>query len=249
LNRAFLTIMTLALVSVTLPLAVADETKADCEPGQQWAGYATSDPNRVLIESLLGQENMIEACEGEQWDGQDSVEPAYNPGTGSDCTVGVTNADPNDLFVGSCMAPDPNSGGADPLAGNGQPVTFRVSKHSGSDSEQVYVAADIALVGRAATYAGECGDGGSGLEGSSSCASGGEQRAGVYLRDNTLGNLLAQAVSAPGITKGHVSEGDCSQSLYAQGANSGDRTLCGRDNTAVGVQLIGVRGQVIGLLP
>lgn len=238
MNRAFLTILTLGLVAAAAPLALADETKADCEPGQQWAGYASTDAQRELIQGFTG--DAVAPCEGEHWDGQDSVQPAQNPGTDADCGKGQTNANPSadDLFVGWCMAPNPNTGGADPLAGNNQPLTFRASSKGTSASREAYAGFDIALVGRAVVYAGECQGGGAGLEGASACQGGGQQRAGVYLRDNTPGNVLAQAVSAPGITKGYVSEADCDQATYADGANHNDRTKCGRDNTAVTVQTL-----------
>lgn len=231
MRKTIITLLALGLVSVATPLAFADETKADCEPDQQWIGYKTSDSTRELITGFTGQ--TVTPCEGEQWDGQDNVQPAQNPGSGEGCTSPATSQSNNGVFVGSCMAPNPNDGGADPFAGNGQPVTFRVSLRSVGTTTEGYTAVDIALVGRAAVYTGTCQAGGAGIEGAASCAGNGQQRNAVYLRDNTPGNVLAQVVSAAGITKGHPSEADCDQSTYKTGANTDNRDLCGRDNTAI----------------
>lgn len=234
MSKITLTIIAVALLAVpAIPLALADETKADCEPGQQWAGYTTTDALRILVSGIIGP-NTVRPCEGEQWDGQDSVQPSQNPGNGAGCNKAQNALATNSIFLGSCMNPDPNNGGADPLSGNGQPVVFRVSYlNAGGKTQEAYVALDIALVGRVAVYNGECLKGDNGLESAASCSGSGQSRTGVYIRDNTPGNVLAQVVSAPGITKGHVSEGDCDQATYARGANSGDRSLCGRDNTAI----------------
>ena len=241
MSKITLTLIAVALMSVpAIPLATADETKADCEPGQQWAGYTTTDAARGLAESFIGA-NTLRPCEGEHWDGQDSVQPGKNPGNGVGCNKAQNSVNTNSIFLGSCMAPDPNNGGADPLAGNGQPVVFRVSYlNAGGNTQEAYVALDIALVGRAVVYNGECQKGDKGLEGSSTCspAGSGQSRTGVYIRDNTPGEVLAQVISAAGVTKGHVSQGDCDQATYKAGANSGDREACGRDNTAITVDSV-----------
>lgn len=239
MSKITLTLIAVALLSVpAIPLAMADETKADCEPGQQWAGYTSTDGLRGLVGSIIGA-NTVRPCEGEHWDGQDSVQPAQNPGNGAGCNKAQNVLSPNSIFLGSCMSPDPNNGGADPLSGNGQPVVFRVSYlNAGGKTQEAYIALDIALVGRTAVYNGECQRGDTGIEGNSACQGSGQSRTGVYLRDNTPGNILAQAVSAPGITKGHVAESDCDQATYAKGANTNNRDLCGRDNTAITVDSI-----------
>lgn len=56
----------------------------------------------------------------------------------------------------------------------------------------------------------------------------------VYVRDNTPGNLLFPFYSMTGVDKGHAAEGDCDQATYEEAARTGDRSLCGRDNTAFG---------------
>lgn len=245
-------------------LAAADETKADCENNvnytdangnpasgpQPWAGYAQTDSVKDLVGGTVGYDT-VRNCEGEQWDGQDSVQGGQDPTNGGgNNAAGCNKADvvrtANGAFVGSCAAPDPNQGAADPLGGSGMPVVFRVSYlNAGGHTQEFYVATDIADVGRASTYVGVCTGTDAGLEGAAECPANsvtgthdGEARYGVYLRDNTPGNVLAQVVSSLGITKGHVAESDCDQSTYQSGAYAGDRSRCGRDNTAVTVDSV-----------
>lgn len=124
------------------------------------------------------------------------------------CTPSAS-PDPADAYVIYCLGPDPNAmTGEDPL----NPLGVRVS----SDGSESYVGANIVLVGRVVVYVGP-------------------DAVGVYLRDNTPGNLLATVISAARVTQGYVSENDCDQSLYQQGAMSGT-PLCGRDNTAITVE-------------
>lgn len=217
------------LVGMTLfaavPLVHADESNPDCENNvtwkdadgnehtndQPWIGYTATEPFVGPINDILGATGTgagLRTCEGEQWDGQDSVS-SYHPGT-EPC-----NADPapDASTVTLCMGTDPNEGAST------LPVRTRVSESSG-DNKQAYAAADILMVGRAAVYVGQDGN---------------TWTQAVYLRDNTPGDVLATAVSAPGITKGYVSEGDCDESTYMSGAEQGNRNLCGRDNTAITV--------------
>jgi hypothetical protein len=232
----------MSLVLVTIPFALADETKADCEPNvtynnkpQPWIAYAQTDALRELWYGAVDPNHQLNLCEGEHWDGQDNVQSGENPGVGTGCTPTTGDLTTESIFIGSCMNSDPNQGGADPTV-NGQVLSFRVSFRSTGNSQQLYVAANIALVGRAVLYEGQC-QGGSGLEGDSTCDSGHQGRTATYLRDDTPGNLLATVISSLGITKGHVSEQDCDQATYEKGAYDGTRG-CGRDNTAITVETL-----------
>lgn len=192
-------LLAITICSVGLPLVAADEGNPDCEDDQGLIGYGSTD----FLRDTFAQNNAW-VCEGEHWDGQDTVQPDQSP----TCSP-TTNLDPADLFVGYCAGADPNTmRGDDPLT----PLGVRAS----SDGSQVYASTNIALVGRAAAYVGP-------------------GTIAVYLRDNTLGNLLATVVSAPRITQGYVDENDCSQSVYEYGAYHGN-SQCGRDNTAITVE-------------
>lgn len=205
-----MTKLTLALTTSMLllgmaPVALAAENAPDCESTQPWIGYTTTTSVQSFYENDLGAPGGLYVCEGEHWDGQDTVAP----GSGNSCGTYADSVSPSSIAVGNCMYADAKPR-ADAL--NAQPLGFRVS----SDGSQQYLGVDIALVGQAVLYHGN-------------------GMVGVYLRDNTPVNGLATVVSAPGITKGYVSENDCDQATYQQGAMTNDRTLCGRDNTAITV--------------
>jgi hypothetical protein len=127
------------------------------------------------------------------------------------CT-GNVNADPSDFAAAVCTGPNGPTGNAadDPL----NPLGVRVT----SDGDQVYVGTNILLVGKAVVYADS-------------------DTVAVYIHDNTPTNVLASVVSAPRITQGHVSEADCDQATYQAGAENGD-ARCGRDNTAITVEIL-----------
>jgi hypothetical protein len=235
-------------------LAAADEGSADCEKNvtwtdaqgvkhndpQPWPGYQDTDPARTLFyqaDAAAGNPVLFNACEGEQWDGQDASSASYHPD--SDPCNPAFNTDTSHPAAVDCMGSDPNQGTSNPLAGGGV-VRFRVTGDNEAGREQLYVAFQIGAVGWAAVYLGECDGTGGGLENDTKCQNDAtharDLRQGVYLRDDTPGNALATVVSSAGLTKGYVSEGDCSQSTYQKGANEGDRRQCGRDNTAIGLE-------------
>lgn len=190
-------VLAMTLTVVGVPLAAADETHPDCEADQPGIGYR----NLAVVWQTVGSKPV---CEGEHWDGQDPINAQQ-----ASCT-GTVNPDP--LLIGVCLGQDVNSAPSDDTT---NPVGLRVSSDS---SSQVYVATNIANVGRAAAYVGP-------------------EMVGVYLRDNTPGNLLAVVVSSARITQGYVNENDCSQREYQAGALAGDPTMCGRDNTAITILL------------
>lgn len=242
MSKTSIALLSVALVVVALPVAAADETKADCEPGQPWTGYASSDPVRTLYHSifLTGSDPTVDNCEGEQWDGQDSVyrgDAAHRGAPG--CGPTVASAGAPVTSVNSCAGWDDGQNGASPdPTVNGRALDIRLSVRQLSNGAEVYVLTDIAIVGRAAVYTGAC-HGGDGLEGATACDSALLQdRTAVFLKDNTPGELLATVVSAAGLTRGHAADGDCTQSTYQTGAYNGDRSLCGRDNTAVTVDAL-----------
>lgn len=247
------------------------EKRADCEnaDNQGWVGYNSSRTGRYLYENvskggwkapnpaLAALEPhvnraitavVVDNCEGEHWDGQDTVnnEGKNEPTTTSDtaCTPRVTESAANDFSLTNCQRADINDNSDTPL--NRAPLALRLSgKGNGNGGyQELYVGLDILLVGRAAVYAGTCSDNTQGLEGSASCDSrdsathGRQTRGAVYLRDNTPQNILAQVVSSAGITRGEAGDGDCSQEKYNQGVEEGRRDLCTRDNTAITVDLL-----------
>lgn len=240
MSKTSIALLCLGLVVVTIPLAAADETKADCEPGQPWTGYSSTDSLRTLYHSIFvtGSDPTVDNCEGEHWDGQDSVyrnDAQHNSAPG--CGPTVASLGPV-TSVNSCTGWDDAQNGPSPdPTTNGRVLDTRVSVRQLSNGAEVYVVTDIAVVGRAAVYAGAC-HGGVGLEGATACSGQLQDRTGVFLKDNTPGDVLATAVSALGVTKGHAAEGDCDQATYQRGAYSGDRSLCGRDNTAITVEAL-----------
>lgn len=197
------------LMVVGMPFAAADETHADCEDGQAFIGYRTTQSLHAAYVTA-GSPGGLFVCEGEHWDGQDSVR-GDEAGT-TDCLQNP-QVDPSG-FVALCANSDINEGDADPTLA-ASPVAFRVS-NAGSEA---YVGTNIFSVGRAVVY------------------TDGEGMVGIYLRDNTPGNVLATVVSSAGITKGYPSEDDCDQATYEVGAYDLNpdtaRTHCGRDNTAI----------------
>ena len=246
MSKTLVSIVAAAVALVSAPLVAAEEhgeTNADCEQ-PYWIGYTTTQTIRSTYYDLVTDEDpQVNTCEGEHWDGQDSVAPGHNPGGGEGCFLTPSTAANGGDDVAHCMNADPNAGSASPTSGNGQLVVFRVSTKRTSSSAEAYVGLDIALVGRVALYNGACTDAnGPGLEGEAKCAETGTRTA-TYLRDNTDQatsgtNVLATLVSAAGLTKGHPSEADCDQATYQQGAVENRRDLCGRDNTAITVETI-----------
>jgi len=170
-------------------------------------------PNTAALKAAYtaaGAPGGLNVCEGEHWDGQDSVNSGGSQP--AECGGAAVSPDPNNLHVNRCMGSDPNS-----MASNDatNPLGVRVSA-SGSSA---YTAVNIADVGRAVLFV----DDGT---------------VAVYLRDNTITNgenVLATAVSAAGITRGTPGEADCDQAVYHAGAVAGDRR-CTRDNTAITVE-------------
>lgn len=242
--KTTITLLAASLILVGVPFAAADQTtndtKADCGPNQAWIGYTSTAFLRDFYNNGLGKPAGLNTCEGEHWDGQDSVQPGQNPGSTAPC-AGSDVQGPESFFVGLCRSPDPTSPASafDTLT----PVALRVSgKSGGAAYQEAYTAVDIFLVGQAVLYVGHCDAGASGLEGDSSCDGARQTRTGVYLRDNTPPNALATAVSAAGVTKGYVSEGDCDQATYEKGAYDPNpdtaRTHCGRDNTAITIETL-----------
>ena len=241
MTKITITILAGMLLAAALPVVHADETKADCEDGQHWAGYTSTDQLRTLFYQLTdGHGAFVNNCEGEQWDGQDSVS-TYHP-TDAPCAPDPSVQDTAHPAVVYCMGNDPNAGSSNPItSGAIVPLRIRVTgDNEGTDRQQYYVGAQIGAVGWVVVYAGACSNQkeGTGLEGADSCGGSHQARQGVYLRDDTPNNVLATVVSAPGITKGYVSETDCDLATYQYGAEHNDRSLCGRDNTALGVEEI-----------
>ncbi|MEA3198582.1 MAG: hypothetical protein QOE90_10 [Thermoplasmata archaeon] len=244
-----------ALVAVPmLHIVAADESHADCEKNvtwydadgtkhvsdQGWAGYTQTDSARTLFyQATAGTPLYFNNCEGEQWDGQDSVNPGFHSNS-DPCSAGE-QVDATHPAITQCMGTDPNQGTSSPVDNPGSvPVRTRVSgEGETTGTVQVYESTQIGGVGWAVVYLGSCTNQNgqtSGLEGDASCQGKGQNRQGVYLRDDTPPNALATAVSSAGLTKGYVSEGDCDQSTYQSGAEQGDRMKCGRDNTALGLE-------------
>lgn len=118
--------------------------------------------------------------------------------------------------VSVCQGPGAGEEESNVLAG--KPVTARFS----TDGSAAYLALNIDLVGQIILY----GDG---------------DMAALYIEDGSALNALAIAVSSLGITKGYVSEADCTQEEYEAGATAAPGEPgyrgCGRDNTAITVIL------------
>lgn len=216
----------LCITSLLSPIANAEEDAADCEEGQPWLlpERRGAQPTFDAAEDAAGAD--LSLCEGEQWDGQDPVadEPASCSGT-------IRPAEP--YFLGICMGPDPNTM---PTSDVANPFGARVASDG---SNEAYAAANVALVSMAAVYIGTCGEGENGLEGDAACGGSREARAGLYLRDNTPGNLLAsQAPSCSMTIHGcHGNENDCDHEIYRWQQELG-QSICRRDNTAFGVGIV-----------
>lgn len=219
----------LVLALFAMPVAAADEAHADCEATQPWIGYRTTDGARATIEPALAQHGLlVDACEGEQWDGQDGVQPD----TGGSCS-GTIDTDPDEIFAALCEPADPNAvAGDDPTT----PLRARLSTRGASEA---YVATSAVLLARTAVYVGTCGEGEPGLEGEASCGGTRELRIGIYVRDDTPGDLL-WGLTPPcliSITGHCMSENDCSQATYQYGAYD-PPSQCMRDNTAIGARIV-----------
>lgn len=205
---------------------MADEGAADCEEGQWSVGHRTTRAAFLALENATrGTGVGYAACEGEHWDGQDTVhrDEAWS------CTPYV-DPQPGSAALAWCLPSDPNlARGDDPLS----PLGARASTR---DLREVYLAANVAFVARVAVYAGACGAGGRGLEGETECRGAQEARAGIYARDNTPGNIVATATCTR-VVGCWYPESDCSYETYEASARSGER-YCSRDNTAFGAMLV-----------
>lgn len=213
MNTRILFVATILVASA--PFAAALENEPDCESNQPWIGYGTTDSVRAAYNGLQ-RPGGVNVCEGEHWDGQDSVQD--DEVATSDCATAAQQrvSSPDDAFVSLCGDQNINDGEADPTDG-ASPVAIRVSKFGDS----VYVGGNIFAVGRAVVW------------------TNGQDSAAVYLRDNTPGNVLATAISSARVTKGFVSENDCDQATYQAGAYApAGESRCGRDNTAITVSVL-----------
>lgn len=218
----------LLFVSASLlfaPVAAADENRADCEAGQPWffAERSGVQPTFDAVDDATPGD--LAFCEGEQWDGQDSVndQPAS-------CT-GSVSLDPPSFAL--CLGPDPNSAPSDDV---NTPLGARASTDG---SNEAYVAVNVAFASRVALYVGTCGTGEAGLEGEATCAGSRELRTGLYWRDNTIGNIIVQLTPRCllSITGCGAAENDCDHATY-RAEQEGAGYACGRDNTALGASLL-----------
>ena len=203
--RTIIVLLAASMTLVGLPLAAADEGAPDCEPGQPLIGYRST----LFIRDMLvaqGLDDNLYVCEGEHWDGQDTVQGDQT----ATCAGPSVNAVPSDLFVAFCQGADPNTA---PSLSTDQPLGVRAGS---SNLNEVYTSVNIGGVGRAALYLGP-------------------NSAAIYLRDNTPGNVLANVVSAARITQGFPDELDCDQTTYHNGAMT-PPSQCGRDNTAITIE-------------
>lgn len=233
MNKLTIVFIVGALTLVAVPRVYADETKADCESGQPWIGYYDTEGARSSYNSIadtLGGVPRVNTCEGEQWDGGDQVSsnPTPGPNGAAECTPSVDAAS-SAKNVNLCMSDDLNEDTSQNTP-TSTPLGVRVS----TDGSQVYVGANIRLVGDVVVYQGV------GTDGKTSTTA-------VYLRDNVndiptgLGNVLATAVHDAGLTQGWVDESDCTQSEYQQSADAKHNhqdASCGRDNTAATVEVL-----------
>ncbi len=205
-----------------------------------------------LSAAPLPVQPQVMVCEGEHWDGQDPLRPnSYNSGT---CTGNIldTAADTYVLAVNQCSTPS-----AMPVLSPTNPVGLRlVAQGDGSENGNghgaVYAAVRIINVGSVGLFAGGCQHltGGSsdpfGSAGTQTCQGRaiGHGVLGIYLQDDEatpLDNTLARIVTIARLTKGYVAEGDCTQSEYAGSAwasHLGNEPTCGRDNTAISIELL-----------
>lgn len=131
-------LLAFALTVVAAPFAVADETNPDCEEDQPLIGYRSTD---FLKDTVRGQ--GLNVCEGEHWDGQDTVQPDQTPS----CNPS-TSLVPTDLFVGFCTGTAPDTGSQD------DPLTTG-ARVSSANLNEVYAGADIHPVGMAFVYVSE----------------------------------------------------------------------------------------------
>lgn len=132
----------LLLLSPAVLAAPASEAHPDCEAGQPWIGYRSTERARTAYGDA-GAPGGLALCEGEQWDGQDPLESS-NAGC-----AGAFALEPAAAHVGFCQPADPNAAGGNPLV---EPAGARASAEG---SGRVYVAANVAFVARGAVYADE----------------------------------------------------------------------------------------------
>jgi hypothetical protein len=228
MNKTFIVLLAGSLLLLGAPIGAADEpvrneTNPDCEEGQWWIGY-----NAAMNDALSSAPVPVFVCEGEHWDGEDPLSDAESGEDIQNCatTEGV-GADAQNEHLSFCQDQNPNAGGAEPLAG--KPVTARVTTSNADSTQAAYIAVHIGGVGQAIVYTSDT-------------------MTAVYLRDSTvtgLGeiNALAIVVSSLGITRGWVSEEDCSYDHYENAARNNirdpsDERSCGRDNTAITIEYL-----------
>lgn len=209
-------------------------------------------PELIRADSSVGPATVM-VCEGEHWDGQDSVQPQYANDPDETCTNQAVdvNQDSYNLAYNQCADPGDN-----PQFDVFNPIGVRYSAQGDKEAlnhGSAYLFLRINGVGEVGTFAGGCHkllgattmygffNGEQGCQGNQA----GHGALGVYLQDDTPFslNLLASVVSALRLTKGYVSDGDCSQATYDQSAqnvaaNPPRPPTCGRDNTAITIELL-----------
>lgn len=230
-------------------------------PGIGWynPSLAFLDDNGDGADVPVGPATLM-VCEGEHWDGQDTIGGDYaNSGTCSGQLVDL----PNDRYiiaVGQCPTPADNTP-FDPTSPVGVRVSAQGDVNQDGDTSDLgfnhgaaYASIRIINVGEAAVFAGGCHNlAGDQLGPSSAFGSAGTQECqgevghgvlGVYLQDDMVtpvDNTVARVVTLLRLTKGYVAEGDCTQAEYAASALAdfnGEPATCGRDNTAISIELL-----------
>ncbi|MHB8605741.1 MAG: hypothetical protein ACYDCK_10855 [Thermoplasmatota archaeon] len=236
---------------------------------QQWGrdqpaiGYGmqplpnSDDPSSPLYQNPAGVSER--SCEGEQWDGQDTLNPnaENDPNTVAPCS-GVT-ADPTTgayvVALFQCSDPDHSFNDI------GHPLALRESARADTthlSDAALYSSSTIIPVGTTAVFLSACFvhspiDGTSGANqgvvtgpalgsptyGTTPCqGSTGQQTVAWYGKDRTPTTSIACAISAARLTKGYCSPGDCTQIEYDQSAVDPTQPTCGRDNTAITMSLL-----------
>ncbi|MHB8606490.1 MAG: hypothetical protein ACYDCK_14700 [Thermoplasmatota archaeon] len=223
----------------------------------------SNDPASPLYQNPAGASERT--CEGEQWDGQDSINSgaANDPSGTLPCTGQQLDTNSATYVVAIFQCSDPDNSPNDAT----HPVGTRVSAQGDpqfasnqySRSGAIYVMTSIFSVGTTGVFASGCflngpTGGGAGPElghdgGNTKCGSslnngqGGTGRLGSgtvawYGKDRTPTTALACAISAARVTKGYCAPGDCTQIEYDQSAVDPTHPTCGRDNTAITLSLL-----------
>lgn len=258
--RSFL--LTLVLAVLLAPAALAtptfgapSETDPYCElarngaprdyPGIGWY------PEIVSPDTAVGPASVT-ACEGEHWDGQDTVSPEF--ADEPRCTDELVDLERVAVLVAYRACPDPSTPST-PLA-ELDPVGVRsstIADSAGWRSAATYFSLRVESVAHAAAFASACTRAfGPAIEighaaGSSACQSGGLGLGHVtlafYARDDMpFGiDLLARILTGVGPGPGGASDDDCSQETYDESmwnVAHGLPPTCERDNTAVTIELL-----------